>query len=418
MSSIPPHRSPRRAPSRRDVLRAGAAGGAIALSSGVRAVAAPAGSSSRDTLVLIFLRGGADALSIVVPYADADLYAFRPTLGVQQQDTVDLDGFFGLNAVASPLEPLFQSGNLAFVQAVGSVNPTRSHFEQMRRIEQGAFSGGTLREGWLARHLRTTPAADPTANGRALAIDRVLPTSMQGSPDAIPIKTLPTFGLAGPVGTRLARKARMEAMLDAAPAPDGPLGRTTLGLVDALDPLDFVSRPVASGVQYPDTEFGRALYETATLIKGGIPLEAIEVDMGDWDHHGLAGPVSGRLAERLDDLSRSLAAFMEDLSAAERDRVTVLAFSEFGRRVDENGSGGFDHGRGGMALVLGGSHVNGGQVHGTWPGLSLADQDDKAMAVTTDIRDVIGEILVRRMDSTSLSTVFPGYLPQFLGLVT
>lgn len=407
----------RRGPSRRDVLRMGAAGGAIALSGGARVFASPAGPGGRDVLVFVFLRGGADGLSIVVPYQDADLYAFRPTLGVQQADVVDLDGFFGFNRVAQPLVDLYRAGNLAIVHAVGSLNPTRSHFEAMRRIEQGAIFGGTLPDGWLARHLRVTAPADPLATGRAVAVDRVLPTSMQGSPDAIPISRLSEFTLGGPASTRLARRARLESMLAAAPAPDGPLGSTTLGLIEAFDPLDFAGRPVGPGIAYPDSSFGRALYEAATVIKSGISIEAIEIDMGDWDHHGLVGPLNGRLATRLDDLARGLRAFMDDLGT-DRDRVTLVCHSEFGRRVDENGSAGFDHGRGGIAMVLGGAHVHGGQVYGTWPGLSMAQQDDKALSVTTDIRHVIGEVLVRRLQTADLGAVLPGYTPGFLGLVS
>lgn len=405
--------------SRRDALKAGAAFGALSLSSGARAFAArPVPGTQRDVVVVVFLRGGADGLSIVVPTGDDRLYAERPTLGIREADTLPLNRLFGLSRIAAPLYPLFQSGELALMHAVGSLNPTRSHFEAMRRIEQAAIVGGTLPEGWLARHLQTTLPANPGANGRAIAIDRTLPASLQGSVDAIPITSLKDFELGGPMPTRSMRAARLAAMLEAAPAPDGPIGGTTLELLNTLDSIDFETRPVASGVNYPEGEFGRALYETATLIREDVGIEAIEVDSHKWDHHGDARPLTGRLATRLTDLSQGLAAFMEDLGPA-KDRVTVMVMSEFGRRIDQNGSLGFDHGRGGIAMVLGGAHVKGNaKVHGTWPGLGVRQQDDKALAVTTDIRDIIGEILVKRMGTTDLATVLPGYTPNFHGLVT
>lgn len=402
--------------SRRDLLRMGAAGGAFALASGARAAVRPLDSEANDTLVLIFLRGGMDGLSMLVPTVEDALYNERPTLGVRAANTLDLDGFFGLNETGSRLLPWYQSGNLAFVHAVGSPNPTRSHFEAQRRIEQAAITGGVLQSGWLARHLRDTAPAVPTSSGRAIAIDRTLPTVMQGGPSAIPIASLAEFELGGPIATRDARAARIEAMMNLAPAPDGPAGITNLATVAALGSLDFETRPIDSGVDYPSSKFGQSLYEAATLIKSGVPVEAIEVDSGGWDHHGLAAPLTGRFASRLNDLSSGLDAFMADLRN-DADRVTVLVMSEFGRRVDENGSAGFDHGRGGVAMVLGGRHVNGGVVHRDWPGLSPADLDDGALQVTTDIRDIISEVLVKRMNTSDLSAALPGYTPNFLGLV-
>ncbi len=402
--------------SRRDVLRMGAAGGAFAMASGARAMARPQTGGGRDTLVLVFLRGGADALSMVVPTQEAALYAARPTLGVSAQNTTSLDGFFGLNEVGARLLPWYLSGNLAFVHAVGSPNPTRSHFEAMRRLEQGAMTGGVLQEGWLARHLRDTAPPTPTSSARAIAIDRTLPTVMQGGPAALPILTLAEFGLGGPPATRLARAGRLETMMNAAPLPDGPAGLTNLSTIEQLAPLDFGGRPLPPGVDYPPTKFGQSLYEAATLIKSGAPVEAIEVDSGGWDHHGFLGPLDGRFALRLRELSWGLDGLMSDLGG-DADRVTIVVMSEFGRRVDENGSGGFDHGRGGVAMVLGGSHVNGGVVHSNWPGLEPADLDGKALAVTTDIRDVISEVLVKRMNTANLAVALPNYTPSFLGLV-
>lgn len=401
--------------SRRAALKAGALTGAFALSGGATALAAPR-RSGRDVLVLVFLRGGADTLSLVVPYQDPDYHAVRPTLGIGASDVDDLDGTFGLCRTASALLPHYQAGELAIVQAVGSVHPTRSHFEAMWRIEQAAVSGGAVGDGWLARHLNATPAASSSATARALAVDKTLPDALRGSPETMAAQSLADLRLGGPQGTKAGRGALLRAMLRDTPAPDGPRGETSLELLEALDSVDFETRPVNGGAQYPAHPFGRALYETATLVQADVGVEAIEVDFGGWDHHTFAGPLSGDLADHARTLAEGLSAFRADLGTT-MDRVTVMVMSEFGRRVDENGGGGFDHGRGGLAMVMGGAQVNGGQLYGSWPGLAPHQLDDEAIAVTTDIRDVIAEVLVKRMGTASLGAALPGHSPSFLGLV-
>ncbi len=401
---------------RRDALRAGVLGGAVALASGARAFARPRG-SARDTLVLVFLRGGADGLSVVVPYQDAHYHALRPNLGIGAADVTDLDGYFGLCRTASAMRPLYDAGRLAFVQAVGSLNPSRSHFEAMRRIEQAAVFGGSLEDGWMARHLNLTSPASSAATARGVAIDTTLPDAMKGSPTTMAVQALHQLRLGGPAATVPGRSDVLRTMLAQTPPPDGPRGETSLRFLEALDGVDFVGRPVPPGVTYPSGKFGSALFEAATLIQADVGVEAIEVDYGGWDHHGFSGPLDGNLGGKVRTLSEGLAALMADLGAA-ADRTTVLVMSEFGRRVDENGSSGFDHGRGGLAMVLGGAHVRGGQIFGSWPGLAPHQLDDDALAVTTDLRHVIGEILERRMGTADLGAVLPGYSPNYLGIVS
>lgn len=400
---------------RRDALRAAAVGGALTLTSGVRVHARPR-SAARDTLVVVFLRGGADGLSIVVPYQDPHYHALRPTLGIGAADVSDLDGTFGLCRTAGALRPWYDAGQLAFVQAIGGVNPTRSHFEAMWRIEQAAVAGGNLGSGWLGRHLESTAPASPAATARGVAVGPTLPGALNGSPETMAVQCLGDLRLGGPAATVPARAAAMHAMLAATPPPDGPRGATSLRFLEALHGIDFAGRTPAGGAVYPASNFGRALHETATLILADLGVEAIEVDLGGWDHHRFSGPLDGALAGKVRTLSEGLAAFLTDLGPA-ADRTTVLVLSEFGRRVDENGSSGFDHGRGGLAMVLGGAHVRGGQVHGVWPGLAPHQLDDDALAVTTDVRDLFAELLVRRMGTADLSAVLPGHTPTPLGVV-
>lgn len=401
---------------RRDALKAGALTGAFALSGGATAFAGPR-VGTRDVLLLIFLRGGMDGLSVVVPYQDDALYKVRPTLGVRRVDVDDLDGMFGLSRTAAALLPLYNAGDLAFVHAVGSLNPSRSHFEAMRRIEQAAIFGGSPGDGWLARHLNSTAPASPLATARGIAIDRTLPDSLKGGSNTIATQAMKNLRLGDPQATKAPRAAELRAMLQAAPSPDGPRGLTSLALLESLESIDFETRPVAANVTYPSHPFGRALYESATLIQSNVGVEAIEVDYGGWDHHTQAGPLSGSLSDHARTLSEGLGAFMTDLGPL-TNSVTVMVMSEFGRRVDENGSNGFDHGRGGLAMVLGGDHVAGGRVYGDWPGLQPDQQDDKAVAVTTDLRNVIGEVLERRLQTASLGTVLPNFTPSYLGIVS
>lgn len=402
-------------PSRRDFLKLGAGAGALALTSGTRVFGQPL-QQRPDAVLVIFLRGGADGLGIVSPFGDDELFNQRPALALSGSDVINLDGFYGLNASAGPLYRLFAEGELAFVHACGSLNPTRSHFEAMRRIEQAAIFGGNLPQGYLARHLDDAPPFVP-GGGRAVAIDRTLPTVMQGADATLPIPKLADFTLGGPLATRSSRMDRLRAMLEASPEPERSAGLTTLSLVSALSSIDFETRPTDGGAIYPATKFGQGLYEAATLLKSGVGIEAVEVDFGGWDHHQNLGPTGdGRLARMLRELSMGLLSFRADMGSFMKS-TTVLVLSEFGRRVDMNGSLGTDHGRGGVAMVMGGPQVNGGQVYGTWPGLTLADQDDRALAVTTDIRDVISEILVKRLQTPNIANVLPNYTPQFLGIL-
>jgi len=400
----------------RAALTAGVLGAAPWMPRVVRAQGA--GGPPRDVLVYIFLRGGIDSLSVVVPYGDGELYVQRPTLAVGPPGpggALDLDGFFGLNPVAAPLLPAFAAGRLAFVHALGTNDHTRSHFDAFKKVEQGVPGQplGIVHDGWLARHLQLVP---PLASGplRGAALRSTLPITLTGAPRTLPVSVPAEFIFPGAQATKAARKAAIAAMYGPGPAPIGPAAIDTLGSIELLGGIDF-DAPPQHGASYPDTIFGRALQACATIVRADVGVEALQVDLDGFDHHNEEGPLDGDLALLLDELSHSLAAFDQDLGTL-MDGVTLVAHSEFGRRVEENASLGADHGFAGMAFVLGG-HVNGGQVHGTWPGLTPAAQVDGDLAVTTDLRDVLGEVLAKRLAATDLATIFPGHVVQFPGVV-
>lgn len=371
--------------------------------------------SGRDTLVVIFLRGGADGLTLCVPYGDAELYSRRPALGIRPpgnpNGATDLDGFFGLAPASVPLLPAYQAGHLAFVHATGLSDPSRSHFDMQNWMEfgvTGATSGG-VSTGWLGRYLQSIA---PSGSGllRGIGIGSSLPKTLAGGPNCVPVPDPGAFVLPGAAGTATARRNALTSMYQGEPAPLGPTAIDTFATIDLLGTIDFDNYAPFGGATYPATPFGDALKSAAALIKASIGVEAIEIDLGGWDLHSALGPISGTMATKMDELSRALAAFhtdMDDLSGT-LGRVTLVAMSEFGRRAGENASAGADHGHGNCLIVVGG-HVNGGQVIANWPGLATNSLDNGDLAITVDYRDVMAEILQDRMACTSLGTVFPSF---------
>ncbi len=380
-----------------------------------------AGGGQRDLLLYVFLRGGMDALTMFPPYADGDLYVQRPSLAIpppgQASGAIDLDGFFGLAPAAAALYPAFADGNLAVVQAAGSTDPSRSHFDAMKFIETATpgMPGVLVDSGWLGRHMLSIP---PVGAGdlRGLAISSTLPLTLAGAPNVMPTYDPKGVDFYGHGHTADLRRSAIEAMYANVPAPTGPAALSSLASIDLLQGLDLANYTPANGAAYPESEFGDRLAQVAAILKGDIGIETIELDYGGWDDHDDLGPQTGNMAARMADFADSLHAFYTDV-AGELDRVTVVVQSEFGRRVDENGSAGTDHGRAGAMLVLGGN-VNGGQVYGNWPGLGPSELDDFAVAVTTDYRDVLAEVLVDRHDSVNPADIFLGYTPVPLGITS
>ncbi len=414
----------------RPTRRAFGVGAATALGAAASSYALPASpAGGRDTLVLVYLRGGMDGLSACVPmFEAAALQAERPGLLVPTtaaSGAVDLDGSYALHPSLAPLEPMYRDGELAVLHAVGSVDPTRSHFAARRAIEAGVIGDEVADAygGWAGRALRAVRERAVTAP-RGVALGSVLPRTLQGGPRVMPVNDPSSFADYGDTSTSARRRLALQRMHAGALGAVGSqtirsrVGRSGMTAVAALDVLGEVDfdRAAAPNAHYPNSLLGGRLKDAATLVREDLGTDVIHVEEGDWDDHDDMGPVSGGLASRLDDLGRSLAAFRADLGP-DLSRTTVLVYSEFGRRVDENGSRGTDHGRGGVAFALGGS-VNGGQVLSAWPGLSPAAQDDGALAVTTDLRDVFAEVLERRLGLLQSTVAFPGHGPVPVGVVS
>jgi uncharacterized protein (DUF1501 family) len=403
---------------RRTLLRGALATGAafaIGPNLGVRYASAATPLDS-DTLVVLFLRGGFDGLSAIVPVTDADYYSLRPTIAVPAASTLQLDSNFGLHPALAPLKPLWDNGTFGVVHAAGLTAPNRSHFSAMEEIERAA-PGSTIRTGWLDRTLGLDPMTVDEAPFRATSLGARSPRSLAGPEPDVSMDQLSSFALSG--ADTSANRTRWGNALralhsDATTSVAAP-AVTTLGALDAAAAL--VAQTYTPGATYPDSDLGHSLRDAARIIKSDQQVAVVTVDVGDWDMHSGLGKVgSGWMHDKLTELGQVLAAFMQDLGPKASD-VTLVTMSEFGRRSQENASAGVDHGWGNAMLLLGGS-VNGGQVFGTWPGLSPDNLYAGDLRATTDYRSVLADILVNRCGATSADakTVFPGWAGGSLGL--
>ena len=411
--------------SRRDFLQA-AVRAPVALSWPAwmpRLAFAPEGVAPRgDTLIVVFLRGAADVLNMVVPHGEDFYYQARPTLAIPRPDdnqaqvdqrAVDLDGFFGLHPAMDPLTEAWQSGHLALVHACGAPDESRSHFRAMELMERGVSDQRGPASGWIGRHLASLNTGNPSPL-RAIGLGDQVPRSLRGSVPVTALQSIADFHLGGD----LAAAARMQSLLASMyteQEPLGVIGQETLEILDTLESLDPAGYQPAAQANYPQSDFGRSLRQVAMLIKAQVGLEVAAIDIGGWDTHFGQGAGQGLMAGLLDDLSSGLAALHTDL-ADHLNELSVVVMSEFGRRVHENASLGTDHGHGSAMLLLGGGLV-GGQVHGAWPGLAegqLFGPGD--LAVTTDYRDVLSEICRRRLNNPAVELIFPGYQPRAVGV--
>jgi len=377
----------------------------------------------RDVLVCIFQRGGADGLSMVVPHGDKDYYLARPSLAVPKPggavggSAIDLNGFFGLHPALAGLKPVWDAGQLAVVHACGSPDLTHSHFDAMDYMERGIPGQKSATNGWLGRHLAMTQTADDSAL-RAVSFGALLQPSLRGS-SAVTLTSIEDYRLrTWNIELPKVRKAHGELYKGSNLLAGA--GRRTLGSLTLMEQVvRSTGNPYkpSGGAVYPDTDYGKTLKQIAQLVKADVGVQVACADIGDWDTHDDQGGAQGQLADNLREFGAGLLALYTDLSAY-LGKVAIVTMSEFGRRVEENGSG-TDHGNGnGNAMFVMGGNVVGKKVYGRWPGLAVEQRYGPGdLQVTTDFRDVIAEIVSKRMRNTQLGEVFPGYTPTFRGLV-
>jgi uncharacterized protein (DUF1501 family) len=373
-----------------------------------------AAASRKKLLIAIFQRGAVDGLNMVVPFGDAGYYRARPSLAIPKPGgdgtALDLDGFFGLHPRLSPLMPFWEAGHLAIVQASGSHDATRSHFDAQDYMESATPGVKSTRDGWLNRYMQAQALDGPDARTplRGVALTRQMPRALQGPAPALAMGSVAGFDVHGGAAAKSAFESAYAA------AADQVLNGTAHEAFDAMRVLERHRRatgaPSASRAQYPRSPFGQALREIAALAKADVGLEVAFAESTNWDHHANQGAATGQMANRLDDLARGLAALVHDLGDRMGDTL-ILTMSEFGRAVTENGSRGTDHGHGNAMLAIGGG-VRGGRVYGTWPGLAPEQRfEGRDLAVTTDFRDVFAEVVVRHLGASPAvaGRVFPGF---------
>lgn len=416
---------------RRDFLMQAAGVGIAALVPAwlPRVVLAQTSNGSRDIIISVFLSGGTDGMSLVVPFGDPDYYTGRPTIAVPRPDAAGagakataLDNFFGFSPGMAPLMPAYTAGNLLVAHATGSVDNSRSHFDAQRYIEVGKPRDLRIASGWLGRHLATSTPLRSTAPLRALGLTSGLPQTLSGGPKALPIPAPSNFTIGGSGGTSTARAQWLASNYGSAAEPVSSNALDTTNTISLLQSINFNGYRPVNGAVYPNTGFGQALRSAAALIKADVGVEAIHAFNGGWDTHATAGTLPGvdgqYMHNKMLELSNSLAAFHADvIQGTTSYGVTVVVISEFGRNARENGNRGTDHGRGNVAFAMG-QKINGGRVlTNGWPGLARENlESGQDLRVTLDHRDILAEIVQNRLGNPNLGVVFPDYTPRFRGV--
>jgi len=417
---------------RRQILQmlsmAGAsAAGLLPVGRSAWAAVTPDGSAppSRKKMVVVFLRGAVDGLSVVAPYAEPDYARFRPTIALpapgQTDGLLDLDGHFGLHPALAPLMPIWTSGKLAFVHASGSPDPTRSHFDAQDYMESGTPGRKSTSDGWMNRLLGELPGKpSPT---RGLAVGPVLPRIYMGP---VPVASI----AAGQGATRptILDQPRVADAFGKLYDGDDATSRTFRESLEArrevlasLDPGASEKEQMAAdnGAPLPNG-FPDDAARLARLMRNDANVQLAFVALGGWDTHAGQGAARGQLANRLTPLGAGLATFADRLGPMFDDTV-VIVMSEFGRTARENGNRGTDHGHGNAMWAMGGP-IDGGKVHGRWPGIDEASlHENRDLAITTDFRDVIAQVAERhlKLPDAQLDQLFPrrplhGDVPRFL----
>ena len=373
------------------------------------ALAKDAPAERKKILVAIFQRGAVDGLNVIVPHGEREYYAQRPTIAVPRPDgnpdsVIDLDGFFGLNPALHSLKPLWDQRQLAIVEAVGSPDPTRSHFDAQDYMESGTPGLKSTGDGWLNRAL---PRQAQSSAVRAVSLGPELPRSLRGSNQALSITNLNDFQV------RDARAANTFESMYGTSADQilNGTGRETFDAVRLMQSIQKTPYIPANGARYPNGPLGQRLLQIARIVKANVGLEVAFTDVGGWDTHvnevGAKASV-GQLPNLLREFGDALAAFSQDMGDRMAD-ITIVTMSEFGRTLKENGNRGTDHGHANMMLILGGG-VRGGRVYGQWPGLQREQlYEGRDLAVTTDFRTVLSELVTRELGNRQLATVFPGF---------
>ncbi len=374
---------------------------------------ASAAGGRRKVLIAIFQRGAVDGLNMVVPFGESNYYNARPSIAIPKpasgnaESAIDLDGFFGLHPSMRSFKPLWDSQRLAIVHASGSPDNSRSHFDAQDYMESATPGVKSTADGWLNRYLQAKKDSKQTSF-RAVSMTRNMPRVLMGRAPSIAMANLNEFSIRAGKASANVQSGFEEIYAQQNKDVIAKTGRETFDAVNYLKQADPGKYKPENGAEYPNGPFGNSLRQIAQLIKADVGLEIAFTDMGQWDTHVNQGSSRGQLANLLSQFSVGIAALYQDLGQR-MDDVVILTMSEFGRTVRENGNRGTDHGHANAIFVMGNS-VRGGKVYGRWPGLK-DDQlfEGRDLALTTDFREVFGEIAISHLGATNIKSVFPGY---------
>lgn len=381
---------------------------------------------TKPTLVVVYLRGGADALNVIVPFADKRYYDMRPTIAIAaeeaegQKGVIKVDKQFGLHPSLAALKPHFEAGRVAALVNTGSNHTTRSHFDAQDFMERAAPGARNVRNGWLNRFLEATNKAKASDEQlRALGMQTLLPRALRGDfpvlavPDDKVLNDPDLIEVFKKVYEEEAKKEKNGEMKDGTQderrdddAVKGT-GQDTIKILQRY--VNIIKKPVpGKRASFASDNFAKRMKDIATVIRANVGLEVAALDFNGWDDHVNE---SSLLSARLKIYGDAMAAFMEDLGDA-LSNTLILTMTEFGRTCKENGNEGTDHGHGGFMFLMGGK-AKGGKVHGQWMGLEEKDLYEKRdLPVTTDFRDVFATVLQQHMKFETPKGFFPDYTPK------
>jgi uncharacterized protein (DUF1501 family) len=375
----------------------------------VRSVMAEAAVNPGRKLVVVFQRGAADGLNVVVPYREKNYYAMRPGIAIPDNQVLDLDGFFGLHPSMTAFKPLYDQGHLAVIHAAGSPDMSRSHFDAQDYMESGTPGVKGTDDGWLNRALQAEDLRHNQEHTafRALALGSQVPRTLAGKIPAIALANVNSFSVGGRGSAPSVAANAFQAMYgDSGDSILHATGDETFEAVKMLRAANPAQYKPAPGIEYPNNEFGNNMKQIAQLLKANLGVEAAFTDVSGWDTHQNQGGVTGQLSDRLREFSSAITAFWLDMGDG-AENITLVTMSEFGRTARQNGTGGTDHGHANAMFVLGGQ-VKGGKVYGRWPGLNNEQLNEgRDLAVTTDFRQVLGEAVAKTIGANNLELVFP-----------
>jgi uncharacterized protein (DUF1501 family) len=372
-------------------------------------VATPVAVAGAPVLVVIFCRFGQDGMQLVAPSGDANYIANRPTIKIAANASFGLGTVDGTDMYFHPnmpeLKALYDANQLAPIVAAGVPTNIRSHFEAQDMMERGGADGTALPgSGWLARHMASLGGT--LAPLSTLAVSTNVPTSLMGDNQSLAIPNPANFNVSGGTATSNVTRGLVRGATD--------YEKRALETLDAITNVQTAFHNLTSNTQtgYTNGDLSTPLKSLATMIKMNVGVSVATIDMGGWDHHQ---NLTAAFNTRATELSRSISAFWNDI-AAYQGRTTIVTMTEFGRRFQENANRGLDHGSASTMMVLGGTGTNGGKVYGQWPGLAANQLYSGDLAVTTDYRAVLSEILVKRHSESSIKTIFPNVPYNPIGL--